>query len=59
MGRGIAADMLLSGLRVEAQVAARIGLASRVIETDFLEQVLAYARDMAVTASPRSTHLIK
>ncbi len=59
VGRGLAADMLLSGRRVEAQEAARIGLVSRVIETDFLEQVLAYARDMAATASPRSTRLIK
>lgn len=29
------------------------------METDFLEQVLAYVRDMAAMASPRSTRLIK
>jgi enoyl-CoA hydratase/carnithine racemase len=59
VGRGIAADILLSGRRVEAEEAARIGLVSRVIEADFLDSVLAYAREMAATASPRSTRLIK
>ena len=30
-----------------------------MIEADFLDSVLAYAREMAATASPRSTRLIK
>lgn len=46
--------------RVDAAEAARIGLVSRTIEgEDFLDQVMAYAREIATGASPRSTRLIK
>lgn len=60
VGRGLAADILLSGRRVEAEEAAGIGLVSRVLPAEgFLDTVLSYARDMALNGSPRSTRLIK
>jgi len=60
VGLGMASDMLISGRRVDAAEALRVGLASRV-EPDgqLLEAALAYARDIAATASPRSTAIIK
>ncbi|MCK9541900.1 MAG: enoyl-CoA hydratase-related protein [Novosphingobium sp.] len=60
VGLDMASDMLLSGRRVEAEEAVRAGLASR-IEPDeaLLDAALAYAREIAATASPRSTAIIK
>jgi enoyl-CoA hydratase/carnithine racemase len=55
-----ASDMLLSGRRVGAEEAVRIGLASRVEpDATLMDAALAYAREMAASASPRSTALIK
>ena len=60
VGLNAASDMLLSGRRVGAEEAVRIGLASRVEADDALvAAALAYAREMAASASPRSTALIK
>jgi enoyl-CoA hydratase/carnithine racemase len=60
VGRNHAADLLLSGRRVGAQEALAMGLVSRVEEdADMLASAMAYARDIAQTASPRSTAIIK
>jgi len=60
VGLGMASDMLISGRRVEAAEALRVGLASRLEPDDrLLEVALAYAREIAATASPRSTAIIK
>jgi enoyl-CoA hydratase/carnithine racemase len=59
-GRGVASDLLLSGRRVEAEEALRLGLVNAVLEPgDLAPHALAYARDIAANCSPRSTRVIK
>jgi enoyl-CoA hydratase/carnithine racemase len=60
VGRAAAGDMLLSGRRIDAPTALRIGLASEVLTPDaLLPHALAYARDIAENVSPRSARIIK
>jgi enoyl-CoA hydratase/carnithine racemase len=60
IGFGHAADMLLSGRRVTAPEALRMGLVSRLCEPSaLLPEALAYAHDLVRNVSPRSTHRIK
>lgn len=60
IGLDAASDLLLSGRSIEAVEAVRMGLSSRIEPGDRLVEVaVAYAREMAATASPRSTTLIK
>lgn len=59
VGRAHAADMLLSGRRIGAAEAERMGLLNAVIEGDVLEHAIAYAREIAANCSPRSTRVIK
>lgn len=59
VGPMYALDLLLSGRTFEAEEADRIGLARRVPAEGFLNAVMAYARDLAVTCSPRSLQVIK
>ncbi len=54
-----ALDLLLSGRTVEAEEADRLGLARLLPAEGFLETVLAYARAMAASVSPRSVGVIK
>lgn len=59
VGRAAASDMMLSGRRVSAVEAERMGLLNAVIEGDVLAHTLAYAKDIAANCSPRSTRTIK
>lgn len=59
VGWAVASDLLLSGRRVGAEEAARLGLIGAVVDGDVLSHSLAYARDMAEHCSPRSTRIIK
>ncbi|ACG78963.1 enoyl-CoA hydratase/isomerase [Phenylobacterium zucineum HLK1] len=60
VGQGAAADILLSGRRLSAHEALRIGLVSVVLEpADLLAHAVDYARDIAENVSPRSTRVIK
>jgi enoyl-CoA hydratase/carnithine racemase len=60
VGAGAAADILLSGRKVGADEARRMGLVDQITEPEhLLEAALAYARDIANNASPRSTRIIK
>jgi enoyl-CoA hydratase/carnithine racemase len=55
-----ALDMLYSSRIVDAQDAFRIGLVNKVIPAEsFMLSVMAYAKDMADTVSPRSTSIMK
>lgn len=58
VGEAAARDLLLTGRTVEADEALRIGLVSRVIEGDFLGEVLATASEVAATA-PIASRLTK
>ena len=60
VGVSAARDMLLSGRRIDADLALRFGLVSQVTPADsLLDTALAYARDIATQVSPRSARLIK
>jgi len=60
VGHANALDMLLSGRRVDAREAQRMGLVNQVHPADKLaDATYAYAREIAVHASPRSTRAIK
>lgn len=60
IGRGAASDLLLSGRKVAADEALRLGLVSDVVEPQALmARVLDYAQAIARNASPRSTRIIK
>jgi enoyl-CoA hydratase/carnithine racemase len=53
-------DMLFSARLVDASEALRMGLVNRVFpQESFLDGVLAYARELANTVSPRSLRVIK
>ena len=56
----VAADLLFSARFVEADEALRIGLANAVYPQEtFMDDVLAYAKDMAANVSPRSLRVMK
>jgi len=60
VGRGAANDLLLSGRRVDALTAQRMGLVNEVLPPErLLPHALAYAHDIASKTSPRSTRVIK
>ena len=53
-------DLLLSARKLGAAEAEKIGLVNKVFaQAAFMDEVMAYARTMAETASPRSTAVIK
>ncbi|HEX2176095.1 MAG TPA: enoyl-CoA hydratase-related protein [Nocardioidaceae bacterium] len=60
VGLGNAMDLLLSGRKIDATEALRIGLAQRVLpRAHVLEAAQAYARDLAQHCSPASLAVIK
>jgi enoyl-CoA hydratase/carnithine racemase len=60
IGPGRAADLLLSGRRVDAHEAARIGLVEHLVPAeDLLANAVAYAEDIAGSCSPWSMATIK
>lgn len=60
VGHGRATEILLSGRRVDADEAERIGLVCGTYPADVLAgSVQAYAAEMAATVSPRSAAIIK
>lgn len=60
VGPAHALDLLLSARKLDAVEAERIGLVNRVFPQEtFMQEVLAYARTLARTVSPRSTAVIK
>jgi enoyl-CoA hydratase/carnithine racemase len=60
VGQANALDLLMSARRLSPQEAERIGLVNRVFAQDtFMENVRAYARQLAETVSPRSMAVMK
>ena len=60
VGLSNALDLLLSGRIIDAQEALQMGLVNRVFpEYGLIEGVLAYSRELATLASPRSLKVIK
>jgi enoyl-CoA hydratase/carnithine racemase len=60
VGQSAATDLLLSGRKVKADEALRIGLVDRVYpDKELMPAVLAYARELAELSSPRSLKVIK
>jgi enoyl-CoA hydratase/carnithine racemase len=60
IGPANALDLLFSARLADAGEALRMGLVNRVFPQDsFMDGVLAYARDLATTVSPRSMRVIK
>jgi len=60
VGPAHALDLLLSARKIGAAEAERIGLVNKVFaQQGFLDEVLAYARTLADTVSPRSMAVIK
>jgi len=60
VGPGHAADLLYSARRVSAEEAARIGLVNRTIpQAKLLDEVRAYASELASAVSPRSMSVMK
>jgi enoyl-CoA hydratase/carnithine racemase len=60
VGSARALDLLLSARRFDGAEAARIGLVQEAFPQEtFLQQVLAYARNLADTVSPRSMAVMK
>ncbi len=60
IGPAHAMDLLLSARKLTAAEAERIGLVNKVFPQEtFMQEVLAYARAMAQSVSPRSTAVIK
>jgi len=60
VGHANALDLLYSSRLVGAEEALRIGLANRVCPADrLMEEVLAYAAELASKVSPRSTRVMK
>ncbi len=60
IGLSQALDLLFSARMVDAEEALRLGLVNRVFpEERFMEGVLAYARELAASVSPRSLRVMK
>jgi enoyl-CoA hydratase/carnithine racemase len=60
IGPAHALDLLLSARKLSAAEAERIGLVNKVFpQATFMQEVLAYARSLAQTVSPRSMAVIK
>jgi len=60
VGHGAASDILLSGRKITAQEAFEMGLVNKVLEPqELMPHAMAYAHDVALNASPRSTAVIK
>lgn len=60
VGFGAASDLLLSGRKMPAQEALRLGLVAELTSSSgLLERALGYARDIADHVSPRSATVIK
>ena len=60
VGPANALDLLLSARKLGAAEAEKIGLVNKVFaQATFMDEVMAYARTMADTVSPRSTAVIK
>lgn len=60
VGAGRAADLLLSGRRVEATEAHRIGLVDHLVtDGDVVEAAVAYAEELVTWCSPTSMKVIK
>lgn len=60
IGRGAASEFLLSGRKMNADEAHRLGLVTAVHDQDkLLSHALAYAQEIAANNSPRSTEIIK
>jgi enoyl-CoA hydratase/carnithine racemase len=60
VGPAHALDLLLSARKIDAQEAERIGLVNRTFpQASFMDEVMAYARMLADTVSPRSMAVIK
>ncbi|HUK05996.1 MAG TPA: enoyl-CoA hydratase [Burkholderiales bacterium] len=60
VGPAHALDLLCSARRLTAAEAERIGLVNRVFPQErFMDEVMAYARALAQTVSPRSTAVMK
>ncbi|MDO8277098.1 MAG: enoyl-CoA hydratase-related protein [Burkholderiaceae bacterium] len=60
IGHGAATDMLMSGRKVDAQEALRMGLVNAVHPGDeLMPKAMAYVQDLADNTSPRSLRIIK
>jgi enoyl-CoA hydratase/carnithine racemase len=60
VGQAHALDLLLSARKIGAEEALRLGLVNKVFAQEgFMENVMAYARMMADTVSPRSMAVMK
>ena len=60
VGPANAMDLLLSARKFDADEAARLGFANRAFpQASFMDEVMAYARSLAQTVSPRSMAVIK
>ncbi len=60
VGPAHALDLLLSARKLTAAEAERIGLVNKVFaQATFMQEVMAYARALAQTVSPRSTAVMK
>lgn len=60
VGNANALDLMLSARMIAADEALRMGLVNRVFPAEgFLEQVRAYARELATQVSPRSMAVVK
>jgi enoyl-CoA hydratase/carnithine racemase len=60
VGLGNALDLLYSARLVDAAEALRMGLVNRVIpQASFMDEVRAYAKELATMVSPRSMRIIK
>ena len=60
VGPANALDLLLSSRRISADEAREMGLVNKVFESDtFMQNVMAYARLLAETVSPRSMAVMK
>jgi len=60
IGLSAATDLLMSGRKVTADEALRLGLVDRTYPTaELLSSVMAYARELAELSSPRSLRVIK
>ncbi|HTQ14000.1 MAG TPA: enoyl-CoA hydratase [Rhizomicrobium sp.] len=60
VGQANALDLLLSARKIRADEALRLGLVNKVFAADaFMDNVMAYARTLAETVSPRSMAVMK